>query len=50
VVPPPIELEVLFERPELAVDARLGEAALAERLQLLLELALAGRGPPAPAR
>ena len=36
-----IELDVLVERSELAVDARLGEAALAQRLQLLLELALA---------
>src|SRR5438552_8867489 len=34
------KLDVLVERPELAVDARLGEAALPQRLQLLLELAL----------
>ena len=33
--------DVLFERARLAVDARLGEAARAQRLQLLLELALA---------
>ena len=41
VVAPAIELDVVFERAELAVDARLGEAALPERQQLLLELALA---------
>ena len=41
VVAPAIELDVLVERAELAVDARLGEAALPQRLQLLLELALA---------
>ena len=41
VVAAAIELDVLVERSELTVDARLGEAALAQRLQLLLELALA---------
>ena len=41
VVPPPIELDVLVERAELAVDPRLGEAAAAQRGELLLELALA---------
>ena len=41
VVAAPIERDVLFERPELAVDARLGVAARPQRGQLLLELALA---------
>jgi len=35
-----IELDVLVERPELSVDARLGEAALPQRLQIFLELPL----------
>ncbi len=35
-----IELDVVFERLELAVDARLGVAALDQRRQFLLELAL----------
>ena len=41
VVAPAIELDVLVERAQLAVDAHLGEAARAQRRQLLLELALA---------
>ena len=41
VIAAPIELDVLLERAELAVDARLREAAPAQRRQLLLELALA---------
>ena len=41
VVAPPIELDVLVERAELAVDPRLGEAAAAQRGELFLELALA---------
>ena len=36
-----IELDVLLERSELAVDSRLGVAARPQRRQLLLELALA---------
>ena len=41
VIAPPIELDVLLERSELAVDARLRVAALPQRSELLLELALA---------
>ena len=41
VVAAAIELDPVVERAELAVDARLREAALPQRLQLLLELALA---------
>src|SRR5262249_33711108 len=41
VVAPAIELDVLLERSELSVDARLGIAALPQRGELLLELALA---------
>ena len=41
VVAAAVERDVFFERAQLAVDARLGEAARAQRLQLLLELALA---------
>ena len=36
-----IELDVLFERAELSVDARFGEPPAAQVRQLLLELALA---------
>ena len=43
VVAAAVELDVLVERAELAVDARLGEPARAQRRELLLELAL-----PAP--
>ena len=41
VVAAAIEGDVFLERTQLAVDARLGEAARAQRLELLLELALA---------
>ena len=41
VIPAPIELDVFFERLELTVDPRLGEAFRAQRGELLLELALA---------
>ncbi len=41
VVAPPIQLDVVVEGAELAVDARLREAALAQRQQILLELPLA---------
>ena len=40
VVAPPVQLDVVVQGAELAVDARLREAALPQRLQLLLELAL----------
>ena len=40
VVPPPIQLDLIVNRAELSVDARLGEAARAKSLQFLLELAL----------
>ena len=50
VVLPAVERQVVVEALELAVDARLGEAAGGDRLQLLLELALAARGRSAPAR
>ena len=40
VVAATIELEVFVERTELTIDARLAVAALPQRLQLLLELAL----------
>src|SRR6185369_13781391 len=41
VVAAPIELDVLFEGAELAVDARLGVAAHAQAGELLLELPFA---------
>ena len=40
VVAPPVKRDVVLERRELAVDARLGEAAPAQVRQLLLELPL----------
>ena len=40
VIAPPIQLDVLVERPELTVHSHLREAARAKRHELLLELAL----------
>src|SRR5439155_24999623 len=41
VIPAPIELDVLFERPEQPVDPRLRVPARAQRRELFLELAFA---------
>ncbi len=41
VIAPPIQLDVFVERPRLSVDPQLGEAARAQRRELLLELPFA---------